>query len=208
MEPPLPERRPDPRDDPFAVPGSAAEPRAAYDVGEFPQGSPLSRWALARYLVGRVILERVSWSLLAVAVVLLVLAVVAQVLAHLTVLAVLLAILAVMVLLMRAVLQAVLNRLMGAKAYGPLEDRLGQIVDGARGDVLAELRRVGLPSRLITLPLIAVRLVNRKRKDTMTRIGQFDVERAVSRARLDELHMLLREATGGPGAGPVPPVTP
>lgn len=200
MEPPLPARRPDDGD------GGAWQ--SADDVGQFEQGSPFSRWALARYVVGRVILERVSWSLLAIALVLVVLAALSEFLLGSTLLAVLLGVLAVVVLIMRAVLRAVLRRLMGAKAYGPLEDRLNAVVNGASEDVLNELRRVGLPSRLITLPLIAVRLIGGKRQDTLTRMRQFEVERAVSKARLDELHMLMRDATGTlrpPGAGPVPP---
>ncbi|SHG62982.1 hypothetical protein SAMN05443575_2418 [Jatrophihabitans endophyticus] len=197
MEPPLPARRADEPDEPFG------DARPAYDVGEFPQGSPFSRWALARYVIGRVLLDRVSWSLLGIGVTLVVLAVCARFLLHSTLLAVLLGIVAVMVLLMRALLRAVLRRLMGSKVYGPLEDRLGELVLGATNDVFGELNRVGLPSRTITLPLLAFRLVGRRRKDTMARLRQFQVERAVSRARLDELHMLLREGTGrGPGAAP------
>ncbi len=199
MEPPLPARRPDgPGDDPFDPQRPAYDVGA--DVGAFEQGSPFSRWALARYVVGRVILERVSWSLLVLALVFFALAAVSQFVLHVTLLTVLLVIVAVMVLLMRALLQAVLRRLMGAKAYGPLEEQLSGIVSGAGSDVLAELHRVGLPSRTLTLPLIAVRLIGKRRAETMTRLREFEVERAVSRARLDELHMLLRTATGAGGA--------
>lgn len=203
MEPPLPAR---PSDDPDPF-GAAGRQDPAYEVGEFPQGSPFSRWALARYIVGRVILERVSWSLLTIALVLVVLGALAYFLLDSTFLAVIVGIVVVMVLLLRAALRAVLHRLMGAGAYGPLEDRLNDIVGGASSDVLAELRRVGLPARLITLPLIGFRLIGRRRKDTMVRIRNFEVERAVSRARLDELHMLVREATGtsGPPASPPGP---
>lgn len=196
MEPALPDRPSD--DDPFL---------SADEVGSFEQGSELSRWALARYIVGRVILERVSWSLLAIALVLIVLAALSESVLHSTLLAVLLGVVALVVLIMRTVLRAVLRRLMGARAYGPLEDRLNAVVNGASADVFTELRRVGLPSRLITLPLIAVRLAGRKRKDTLARMRQFEVERAVSKARLDELHMVMREATGTPypsGGGAMP----
>lgn len=183
--------------------------QTAHDIGEFPQGSPFSRWALARYVVGRVILERVSWSLLVIAVVVLVLAALSQFLLHSTLLAILLVIVALVVLLLRAALRAVLRRLMQARSYGALEDRLRTVVDGASGDVVAELRRVGLPSRLITLPLIAVRLVGRRRQDTLARMRSFEVERAVSRSRLDELHMIIRQAAGAqpPGGGSMPPGT-
>ncbi len=186
-----------------ALPVPEPDDRRAYqtadEVGQFSQGSPFSRWALARYIVGRVILERVSWSLLAIAIVVLVLAALSQFLLHSTLLAVLLVIIALFVLVLRAALRAVLRRLMQAKAYGPLEERLNAVVGGASGDVLTELRRVGLPSRLVTLPFIAVRLIGRKRKDTLTRMRQFEVERAVSPARLDELHLIIRQAAGTPG---------
>lgn len=193
MESSLPVPRPD--DD---AGGAGGQDRPAFDVGDFPQGSPFSRWALARYVVGRVILERVSWSLLTIALVLIVLAAVSKFVLDSTFLAVVLVIVALFVLLLRTVLRSVLRRLMGAQAYGPLEDRLNAVVNGAGSDVFAELRRVGLPSRLVTLPLLVLRLIGRKRKDTLTRIRLFEVERAVSKARLDELHMLMREATGTP----------
>lgn len=196
MEPPLPARRPD---DAAGESGFVqGQDQVAYDVGEFQQGSPFSRWALARYVVGRVILERVSWSLLAIALVLLVLAAAARFLIDSTFLAVLIGIIAVFVLILRAVLRAVLRRLMGAAAYGPIEARLSGVVNGASGDIFAELRRVGLPSRVITIPLILLRLIGRRRGDTLARMKQFEVERAVSRARVDELHMLIREASGSP----------
>ena len=177
-------------------PGEPQQNGPAYDIGDFEQGSPLSRWALARYVVGRVILERVSLTLLVLAGGLGLLAVLAQVTLHSTFLTVVLLVLVGAVLLMRWGLRAVLNRLMGAKAYGPLEQRLGAVVDGARSDVFAELRRVGLPSRVLTLPLIAVRLAGRRRQETLGRIREFEAERAVSRARVDELHLVLRAATG------------
>src|SRR4051794_4021845 len=126
MQPAVPDR-PTP-DDPWA---------SADDVGTFEPGTPFSRWALARYLVGRVILERVSVSLLVVAGVLVVLAVAAAWGLDSIFLAVVLGLIAVFVLILRAVLRAVLKRLMAAKTYGPLEDRLTEIVDGTRKEVLA-----------------------------------------------------------------------
>ncbi len=170
--------------------------RPADDVGAFEPGNEFSRWALARYIVGRVILERVSWGLLLVAVILLVVGALFQWLVHSTFLAVLAVIVALFVLLLRAVLRAVLRRLMAAAAYGPLEDRVRAITNGASAGVLAEMRRVGLPGRLITLPLLVIRLIGKRRKETLTRIRQFDVERAVPKARRDELHMVLRQSVG------------
>jgi hypothetical protein len=189
-----------PEPDPFGGPDDAF--LAADDVGAFEPGSPFTRWALARYIVGRVILERVSWSLLVVAGVLVVLAVLAGWGLDSIFLAVVLGIIALFVLILRAVLRAVLKRLMAAKVYGPLEERMSAVIDGARKDVLAELRRVGLPSRLLTLPLLAVRLIGRRRQETIARMREFDVDRAVSKARRDELHLVLREAVGRGGPGP------
>lgn len=166
------------------------------DVGAFEPGTPFSRWALARYIVGRVILERVSWSLLAVAGVVIVLAGLVEWGLHSVFLTVVLGLIALFVLLLRAALRAVLHRLMLAGIYGPLEARLGAIIDGGRKDVLAELRRVGLPSRLLTMPLLAVRLIGRRRQETIARMREFDVDRAVSKARRDELHIVLRQAVG------------
>lgn len=182
------------------VPAGDPAAQSADDVGTFEQGSPFSRWALARYLVGRVILERVSWALLAVALVFLALAAVFQWVLDSTFLAIVAVVIAVFDLLLRAALRAVLRRLMGAQHYGPLEQRLRSVADSASSDVLAELRRVGLPSRVLTLPLIGLRLIGgRRRKQTIAKMREFDVERAVSKARLDELHLVLREAFG-PGS--------
>ena len=175
---------------------------SADDVGTFEPGTPFSRWALARYIVGRVILERVSWSLLIVAGVLVVLAVAAGWGLDSIFLAVVLAVIAGFVLILRAVLRAVLRSLMAAKSYGPLEERLSAIVDSARKGVLTELRRVGLPSRMLTLPLLAFRLIGKRRKETIARMREFDVDRAVPKAHRDELHMVLREAVGRGGGGP------
>lgn len=174
---------------------SADEP--GVDVGAFEQGSELSRWALARYIVGRVILERVSWGLLGVAVILLVLAALSEWGLHSTALAVVLVILALTVLLMRALLRGLLRRLMAFSTFAPVEDRIKQIIDDASSDIFAELGRVGLPSHVLTLPLFIPRLLGRRRADTMARIRRFEVERAVSRTRRDELHLALRSAGVG-----------
>jgi hypothetical protein len=161
------------------------------DVGQFRRGSPLSRWAFARYLVGRAIGESVGSTLLVLALALLALAAVSQWVLHSTLLAVLIAIVAIGVLLVRAVLRAVLRRLTEADRYGPVETRLRELVSDTRGDVLRELRRVGLPSHTVTLPLLALRLIGKRRAATLERLRGFDIDRAVPKARLDELHMLL-----------------
>lgn len=193
MHPAVPD--PPPGDDWYA----GDEP--GIDVGSFEQGTALSRWALARYIVGRVILERVSWGLLGVALVLLVLAGLCEWGLHSTALTVVCVLLALTVLLMRAALRAVLHRLMAFDTFAPVENRIKAIVDGASGDIFAELRRVGLPSHPVTLPLIVPKMIGRqRRRDTMERLRAFQVEQAVPRARRDELYLVLRQAGGGRAA--------
>ncbi len=174
------------------------------DVGEFRQGSPLSQWGLARYLVGRAITESVGTALLIVAVAVLALAALLEWGAHSTVLAVLIVLVAVGVLILRWAMLSIIRRLTGFRRFGPLEDRMTALVDDTRSDVLRELRRLGLPGRTLTLPLLAFRFLGRaRRKDTVAKLRKFDVGRAVPKARVDEMFLLLRQAfTGGvdPGA--------
>lgn len=175
---------------------AAAEQAENLDVGEFRQGSPVSQWALARYLVGRAIGESVGNSLMIVAVVIVALAALIW-WAGSTFWAVLVAIIALGVLLMRALMLAVLRRLTATRQYAPLEQRLRSLVSDTRSDVLRELRRIGLPGRTWTLPLLGLRLFRRgRRQDTLERLKRFQLDRAVPRARLDELHLLLRSAVG------------
>jgi len=172
---------------------------AVDDVAEFDQGSPVSRWALARYLVGRAMGESVGHTLLFVTLVLFGLAAAFEWGLHSTFLAVIVGIVALFVLLLRAALRAILRRLTAADHYEPIEARLRELVSETRGDVLRELRRVGLPSHTVTLPILAVRLIGRRRRPTLERMRQFDIDRAVPKARLDELHMLLRTNLGHRG---------
>lgn len=163
------------------------------DVGEFRQGTPASRWALARYLVGRAVVESVGWTLYLIALAVIAVAVAEQLTLHWTFLTVLLAIVALVVLVLRWALLAIVRRLTAFGRYGPVEERLRTLVGDTRDDTLRELRRLGLPSHMVTLPLLAVRLVGARRKDTLTRLAQFDLDHAVPPARLDELHLMLRE---------------
>jgi hypothetical protein len=166
------------------------------EIGDFQQGSPTSRWALARYLVGRALGESVGNMLLLVALGVLGLAAVCEWVLDSTFLAVVLVIMALVVLLLRAGLRAILRRLTAANRYGPIEESLRGLVSDTRGDVLRELRRVGLPSHTLTLPLLALRLAGRRRKATLARLREFDIDRAVPKGRLDELHLLLRRGLG------------
>lgn len=189
---PLPEllrKRPAPQQD---------APRTEPEVGDFRPGSPLSQWGLARYLVGRAIAESVGSSLVVVALVLLGIAAVCQWAGHSTALAVLFVMFAAGVLVLRLITVGIVRRLTGFRQYGPLQERMNALVKDTRSDVLRELRRVGLPGRTWTLPLLAVRLLRRSRRgDTIARMRRFDVDRAVPRARVDEVHLLLRRAFRG-----------
>ena len=183
MKPALP-AEPDP-DDPVG-----------YDAGAFEQGSPVSRWALARYLVGRALGESVSRSLLIVALGILVLAGLVEWLGS-TFWSIVIAVVALAVLAMRATLRAVLRRLTAADQVGPIEARLHALVADTRSDVLVELRRIGLPGRTWTLPLLAVRLLGRqRRRKTVARLRTFDIDRVVPKSRVDELHLILRDTIG------------
>lgn len=194
MQPAIPE-------EPDSEGASGQEWMSADDVGAFSQGTPFSRWALARYLVGRAIASSVSDTLMVVAVGLLVIATAIKFGLHITWLAVIVVIFALGVLVLRWLVRALLARFTDATRYRPVEAKLRQLVDDTHSDVMAELKRLGLPCHTLTLPLLGARLAGRRRKDTMTRLRQFETERAVPPARLDELHMLLRGRTTNLGDG-------
>lgn len=107
--------------------------------------------------------------------------------------AVLIAIVALGVLVMRAGLRAVLRRLTAADQFGPVESRLKELVADTRSDVRKELRRIGLPGRTWSLPLLAFAFFGReRRRRTIERLRNFDVDRVVPASRIDELHLALR----------------
>jgi hypothetical protein len=162
------------------------------EVGRFRQGTPASQWALTRYLAGRAIAESVGRTLLVLALIVLVVAALSWI-GHLRLLAALLLVVAVVVLLVRMVVMAVLRRLTAVRNSHPLEERLLALVRETRGDVHRELRRVGLPSHTVTLPLLAARLLRRRsRQPTLERLRAFRVDNVVPRSRVDELHLILR----------------
>jgi hypothetical protein len=163
------------------------------DVGAFEQGTPGSRWALGRYLVGRAIGEYVSRALMVFALFVVALTVLVWWLGPHW-LAVLIGVFALTVLLLRSLLGAVLRRITGAGYFGPVEDRMRRLVADTRGDIRGELRRIGVPSRTWTLPLLLWRLTRRTRRgETLQRLRLFDAERVVPGSRLDELHMIVRQ---------------
>jgi hypothetical protein len=177
-------------------PGPEPDEPIAVDVGAFEQGSPVSRWALARYLVGRAIGESIGRSLLVVAVVFLAVAGLVE-WAGSTFGSIVIALIALAVLGLRAIMRAVLRRLTAVDRVAPLEARMRALVADTRSDVLAELRRIGLPGRTWTLPLLVLRLLGRqRRRRTLARLRTFDLERVVPKARVDELHLVLRDSLG------------
>ncbi len=101
-------------------------------------------------------------------------------------------------LLLRWVLLAVVRRLTAFSQYAPIEERINALVADTRADVFRELRRVGLPSHMWTLPLLPIRLVRSKRRaDTVERLRAFELARVVPKARVDETFLLLRQASTG-----------
>jgi hypothetical protein len=163
------------------------------DVGTFEQGTPGSRWALGRYLVGRAIGDFVSRALTVFALFVVALAALTWWLGPHW-LAVLIGVFALTVLLVRSLLGAVLRRATGAGYFGPADDRMRRLVAETRGDIRAELRRIRVPSRTWTLPLLVWRLARRRRRaETLRRLRAFDAERVVSSSRLDELHMIVQQ---------------
>jgi hypothetical protein len=178
------------RKDPSTAPSGASSTN--FEVGAFRPGTPASQAALARYLTGRAIAESVGRALLLVALLVLVVAALCWA-AHLRVPGVLLLVVAVVVLLMRVAVLALLRRITAFRGYHPLEERLVALVRDTRVDVHRELRRLGLPSRTLTLPLLAVRFLRRRQRGpTLERLRQFRIERVVPASRIDELHLLLR----------------
>ncbi|MCW2495510.1 hypothetical protein [Jatrophihabitans sp.] len=173
------------------------DPPTGADVGDFRQGTPASQWALARYLVGRAVAEALGRGLMIAALGVLVIAGLIG-WAGSTFWAVVVGVVALGILVLRAALLGVLRRLPLMAGFGALEDRLRALVTDTGKDVLRELRRVGLPSHSWTLPLLALRLIGRRRRETTERLRRFEVGRVVPAARLDELHLLLRGAVGGP----------
>ena len=174
----------------------------AAEIGAFRQGTPFSQWALARYLVGRALGISISNNLLVVAALMFGFAAVLQWVVKSTFWAVVVAIIGVIVLAVRSLLRWALTKITAADHYAPLEARLRSLVAETQADIFRELRRVGLPGHTWSVPLLVIKLLRpSKRRDTLARLKQFDVDRAVSPARVDELHHIMRAAFDRPGTG-------
>jgi hypothetical protein len=171
--------------------GSGAEP----EVG-FGGTNPLAAGLLARYLVGRVVAARVSISLLITALILLAGAVALWVWGPHW-LAILIGLIALAVFAFRALVVAILRRIMGVGQLGPAEDKVRALVADTQGDLRRELRRIGLPATVFGMPLLMIRLIGRRRAATFARLKQFDVNRVVPRSRQDELHFVVTSQLRG-----------
>lgn len=171
-------------------PGPGAAGRSTGSAVGFGGSDPITAGLLARYLVGRVVAARVSISLMLAAMILLAGAVALWLWGPHWV-AVLVGLAALSVVAFRALVVAILRRVMGIGRLGPVEDTVRALVADTHGDLRRELRRIGLPATVIGMPLLMLRLLGRRRGATLARLRQFDVNRVVPRSRQDELHFLI-----------------
>ena len=162
----------------------------------FGSSDPITAGLLARYLVGRVVAARVSVGLMITALVILAGAV-ALWLWGPHWLAILVGLVALAVVAFRALVMAILRRVMGVGRLGPVEAKVRALVGDTQGDLRRELRRIGLPATVFGLPFLIFRFVGRRRAETLTRLHEFDVNRVVPRSRQDELRFLV--STNLPG---------
>jgi hypothetical protein len=181
----------------------SGSPGGEPDVGRFQQGTPISRWGLGRYLVGRAVAADVSAVLLMLGLLVVAAGICLFFVAPVWV-AVLVALVGLAILAVRAIAGAVLRRATGVgRRFGRHEQRMRGLIQATRVDVRAELRRIGLPGRRLTMPLLGLRLVGHRRGDTLRRLAAFDVNRVVPASRLDELHLIVQNLQNGqdPPAG-------
>jgi hypothetical protein len=177
-----------------AGPASPFGPGETGDVGDFRQGSAHVRWALSRYLLGRLIIARVSAGLLFTAFLIAVLGGLVY-WAGGRWLAVLIFLVALGVVVIRWVFVTVVRRLTFDARFGPAERQLRRIIGAAGGDLRRELHRIGVPLSWWSFPLLLLRLMrSRSRRVLFERMRGFQLERAVPAGRVDELHMLIASA--------------
>jgi hypothetical protein len=168
-------------------PGRSGGPQP--EIG-FSGADALTSGLLARYLIGRAVAARVSVSLMITALVLVAGAVALWVWGPRW-LGVFVGLCALAVFAFRALVVAILRRIMGVGRLGPAEGKVRALVADTNGELRRELRRIGLPSTVLGMPLLMIRLVGRRRAATFTRLRQFDVNRVVPRSRQDELQFLI-----------------
>ncbi|MGI8882429.1 MAG: hypothetical protein ACR2KJ_18360 [Jatrophihabitans sp.] len=191
-----------PSDEPFDRPppsGGAGLPPEEPEIGAFRRGTGLSRVALGRYLVARAVAQAIDLSMYAIALTLVLISVLIFAF-WIKWIAVLLFIAALVVLAFRALFMALLRRLAGP--LGAAEEKIRDLVSDSRGDLRRELKRIGLPGSTFGLPLVAFRLIGRRRAKTLEQMRQFDVARVVPEARLDHLHLIIENDVFGGRDGP------
>lgn len=188
-----------PTGDPFAfgatgsyeVPGSAGDAQEEITVGRFRPGSLSTQLALGRYLVGRVIIARVSAGLMVTALVIIAIAVLIW-FAGPHWLAILIGLLALPVLIVRALVRWFIGRITDAHIFGPAEDQVRKMIGDTGGDFRRELRRIGVPASIFSFPVLLVRLMRRtSRRTLLERMRGFDLTNVVPPSRVDELQMLI-----------------
>lgn len=177
-----------------------ADPFQAYetgDVGEFRRGNAETSWALARYLVGRVILVKVSIGLLFTAALIAALGIAVYALG-VEWLGVLILLVALGFVVVRWVFATIVRRMTAAAQFGPAEAQVKQLLGDTSGDLRRELRRVGLPSGWWSFPLLLLRLMRSKsRRKLFARMRTIELERIVPPSRVDQLHMAIDAARRG-----------
>lgn len=166
------------------------------EIGRAPS-NPLTDAILARYLVGRAVASRVSVSLLAIALILLVGATALWEWGPRW-LAVIAVLVAIVVAAFRVLVMAILRRVLAVGQLGRAEDQVRALVADTGADLRRELRRIGLPGSVLGLPVLAGRLFSRRRRaETLSRLAQFDVGRVVPKGRRDELAFVVRNELQG-----------
>lgn len=167
------------------------------EVGDFRQGDPASRWALARYLVARTLGDNAVRAVLGVAILFAVLTVVLVAVSAPVALSVLVGLVTLGWFVAWRIARALWSRLTGGPALAPVRHELDKLVGETRPDVRRELRRLDLPAHPFAAFAFAVRLIGRRRAETTTRMRGFDVDRVVPAARVDRVYLLLEQVQPG-----------
>lgn len=146
---------------------------------------------LARYLVGRALAARLSLALWLVAGIIFLGAIALWIVdAHWV--AVVFALLGLVVLGVRALVMLVLRKVMAVGRLGPAEARITELVRDTGGDLRRELRRIELPGSVFAMPVLLVRILGKRRRQTFERMRRFDVSNVVPASRRAELDFLIR----------------
>lgn len=173
--------------DSWAAPSSA---KAAEPIIE-QAGTGATALMLARYLVGRALAARLSLALWLVAGIIFVGAIALWIVdAHWV--AVLFGLLGLLVLGVRALVMFVLRKVMAVGRLGSAEARITELVRDTGADLRRELRRIGLPGSVFAMPVLLVRILGKRRKQTFQRLREFDVTNVVPASRRAELDFLVR----------------